>query len=82
MHEKAIRLETQLLVLFAASSYAKKDNGVICYIRRSTFHVTIEETNNGEMAYILNEDHIKPESVEKLKQNISNATSFYDIIYW
>ena len=57
--------------LIAALPHAEKDNALIFYIRTSTFHVRIDETGNTEMAYILNEDRIKPaESLGNIKQTI------------
>ena len=58
-------------ILIAALPHAEKGNGIICYIRTSTFHARLEEKGNAEMAYILKEDHIKPaESLGNIKQNI------------
>lgn len=40
------------------------------------------DRGNGEMAYILNEDHIKPGKFGKSKTKCFHTTSLYDIIYW
>ena len=57
--------DTIVGILITAESHAKKDNGIICYIRTSTFHARIEVTGNGAIVYILKEDQITPEKFWK-----------------
>ena len=52
----------------AASSHARKDNGMVRYVRTSTFHVRIEETSNREMALFLTRTISSREGLGKIKQ--------------